>query len=407
MPTFEYQARDHEGRIVGGRLDADNKDAAGEELIKRGQIPVKIQQISVFRKTMAHIFQSGRVPTDEMTLFCRQMYALLKAGVSVTSSLARLSETASNKVLRKVLLEVAEGISSGKTLSKSMSDYPNTFPPVVRSVLDAGENAGKLDTSFLQLSKYLELESQTVKRIKTALRYPITVVITIFGAMMVINFMVVPAFAEMFKSFNTELPLPTRILIGMSDFLTGNWLWLLIGFLVILIFWRYYTSTTNGKILKGYIGIHIPIVGKILHRIILSRFARTFTMIIRAGVPIIQGIELASNSITNLYMQKEFLKMKTDISSGLSLTKAAAKTKMFSPLVLQMLSVGEESGQMDDMLDSVAEFYERETDYDLGRLSGMIEPIVLGILGVMVLILALGVFLPMWSMGNLAGRGGG
>ncbi len=405
MPKYEYRARDQEGKIITGQLEAANQDAAGSELMNRGAIPISIEPVSASSQALAQFFRRGRVPTDEMVLFSRQMYALLKAGVPVTAALVRLSETSSNKTLQRVLIDVAEGISGGKNLANAMADYPGTFPPVMRSVIDAGENSGRLDTAFLQLSKYLELESQTVKKVKSALRYPTIVIVAVFGALMVINLMVVPAFADMFKQFDEALPLPTRILIGTSDFFINYWLYLLVGLLSVIFGWRYYTSTTPGKILQGYLLLNMPIVGKILHRIVLSRFSRTFTMILRAGVPIIRGIELTAKSIGNMYMQLEFLKMQADVSKGISLSKAAAKTGMFSPLVLQMLTVGEETGQIDDMLDNVAEFYERETEYDLGRLASMIEPIVLGILGIMVLILALGVFLPMWSMGRLAGGG--
>jgi MSHA biogenesis protein MshG len=403
MPIFQYRARNQDGKIVTGELESESKDAVGAELINRGDVPVSIEPVSALTQTWRAFVRRGSVPVDEMVLFCRQMYALLKAGVSITASLVRLSETTDNKTLKRVLLDVAEGISAGKTLANAMGEYPNTFPPVMLSVIDAGENSGRLDLGFLQLSKYLELESQTRKRIKAALRYPTIVIITVLGALMVINFMVVPAFSSLFASFGAELPLPTRILISVSNFLLNYWLWLLLVALGGYLSWRYYVATEAGKILKGYLALRLPIVGKILHRIILARFARTFTMILRAGVPIIKGIELAANSIGNLYMQQEFLKMQADIAAGVSLSKAAAKTKLFSSLVLQMLTVGEETGQIDDMLENVAEFYERETEYDLSRLSSMIEPIVLGILGIMVLILALGVFLPMWSMASLAG----
>lgn len=404
MAIFQYEARDLNGKMVKGRLEAASKDAVTDQLVSRGIIPLRITPISSFEQLLDVFRNPGKVPLDEMSLFCRQMHALIKAGVPITNALMRLSETSTNKTLKKLLDEIATKIAEGKTLAKSFADFPRSFPPVVTNVIDAGENSGRLDLAFMQLSKFFELESVTLKRLKSALRYPIIVVVAILGAIFVINFMVIPAFAQFFAQFNAELPLPTRILMATSNFLVANWKLLVLIIFVALFSVRSYLMTHRGRITAGYVLIRIPIVGNIMHRIVLARFARIFTMIMRAGVPIVKGIELASNAVGNAYIQQYFVKMKDSISHGESLTKAADQTKLFSPLVLQMLAVGEETGQVDDMLEEVAEFYEREVDYDLSRLSSMLEPLMLGILGIMVLILALGVFLPMWNMADFARR---
>jgi MSHA biogenesis protein MshG len=272
------------------------------------------------------------------------------------------------------------------------------------SMVRVGENTGKLDIAFQQLAQYLEMERDTRNRIKAALRYPTFVVVAIMAAIGIVNVFVIPAFARVFEGMKMDLPWQTRLLIGLSDFTVAFWPYMLGLLIAAIIGARYYIKTPNGKYRWDRAKLQIPVVGGIINRALLARFARSFAMASKSGVPLIQGLTVVARAVDNDFVAEKILSMRNGIERGDSLTRTAIATGMFTPLVLQMLSVGEETGAVDEMLDEVADFYEREVDYDLKNLSQAIEPILIIAVGILVLILALGVFLPMWDITQLARR---
>jgi len=401
MATYYYEAKDYSGKSSDGLIEADNETHVAAQLAAKNLIPIVIeleQKEIGFQVFLDKLLLRGRVNLDAMVMFCRQMSVLIRAGVPVLAALQRIQETTESDSLADALQGVIEKITGGQSLTAALKHYPAAFPPVVSSIVDAGENSGRLDLAFTQLADYFQLESVTKRRIKTATRYPKIVVTAIVVAIGVINFMVIPAFAKMFESFQVELPLPTRILMASSNFFLAYGYLILIVLVILFFVMRMYLQTPAGILFWDHVKIRLPIIGELLQRIILGRFCRTFAMILKAGVPLVHGITLAANAMGNEYMSQKVVRMRDTISRGETMSRAAADTGLFTPLVLQMLLVGEDTGQIDDMLLHVAEFYEEEVDYDLSQLSTMLEPIILVILGVMVLILALGIFLPMWNM---------
>lgn len=405
MPTYQYEARDNAGKMVKGKMESRSQTAVATDLFKKGLTPISVYQVNTrasLKGLMAFEITPKRVKPDDMIMFCRQMYSLTKAGVPILNSLTRLAETNRSSILKQSLLAVTEKIAAGQSLTSAMSKYPKVFSNVFTSLIEAGEQSGQLETAFEQLAAYFELEQRTKKQIKSATRYPMIVIVTIILAMMIINFFVIPAFAKMFASFNAELPAVTRGLLGMSNFLLSNWPYLLVLVIILVAAWVAYLKTEKGRLRWDYIKLKMPIIGSIVHRVIMARFARVFTMILRSGVPLVHGIGLVSNTIGNAYVAKQMGLIQSGVEKGESLSKTAQESGLFTPISLQMLAVGEEAGAVDEMLLEVADYYEREVDYDLSRLSELIEPIMLIIVGVMVLILALGVFLPMWNMASFA-----
>ncbi len=402
MPSYNFQGRNVQGRIVKGKIEAKDQDEAGILLIKRQIVPIEIviaphEKRSVFKRVLID-FVYGKVKFEDLIIFCRQMYILSKAGVTVTQALKQLAKSTRSKQLRKALEEMVDAILGGKTLTAAMRDQDHIFSLMLINVVDAGENSGQLDTAFLQLAKYLELEASTKKRIKSATRYPTLVIVALLVALIVINFMVVPAFAKMFQSFNAELPVPTQVMIAISNFLTQNWILLAAGVVILFALLRYWITTPVGRLRWDHLKIKVPIIGSIIYRIILARFSRMFAMIMETGVPLVKGINLVANTLGNEYMRQKIAIMREGIEKGESLTKSATDSELFSPMILQMIYVGEQTGEVEQLLKNMAEYYEREVDYDLDRLGDMIEPILLTIIGGMVLFLAIGVFLPMWDM---------
>jgi MSHA biogenesis protein MshG len=407
MGTFRYKARSQRGDTVTGTVEASSADAVAGQLLNSGITPIDIRESLPKKDFLADLkkqLNSSNPDIDELILFCRQMYTLTKAGVPIIRGLVGLADTTRNQVLKNTIEKMRQELEAGRDLSSSMNQHQKIFTPLMISMIRVGESTGQLDEAFLQLSLYLERDRDTRNQIKAALRYPSFVLVAISIAIVIVNIFVIPAFAGVFAGMKMELPWQTQALIGTSDFFVAYWKYML-GVLVALIFWlRYYIKTEEGRYRWDKLKLRIPLVGSIILRATLSRFARTFAMTARSGVPLIQALSVVARAVDNNYVADKVLSIRTGIERGDSLTRTAVATNMFTPLVIQMLSVGEETGAVDDMLDEVATFYEREVDYDVKNISSAIEPILIVSIGVLVLILALGIFLPMWEMTSMASR---
>jgi MSHA biogenesis protein MshG len=404
MANFRYKGRGNRGDLVEGIIDAASADAVASQLINTGITPIDIQEVFVRVDVLTDLrarLAARRVDLDDLILFARQMYTLLRAGVPMTQALTGLVRSARNPTLAESLKDVQASLESGRDLSTSLAQHPKIYPSIFVNTVRIGENTGRLDDAFLKLSAYLDLEKDTRARIKSALRYPTFVIVAIGIAVFVINVVVVPQFAAIFERAGVDLPLPTRILVGTSDFFVDYWVFLLAGLAFLIAGARIYVSTDAGRYTWDKLKLRIPIIGDILFRATLGRFARSFSMSLSAGVPLIQALVVVSRAVDNEYVGDRILNMRNGVERGDSLSRTAAATGMFTPLVLQMMAVGEETGQMDTLLEEVAGFYEREVDYDIKNLSQTIEPILIVVIAGMVLVLALGVFLPMWDLASV------
>lgn len=402
MTLFKYKSRDNQGNLIQGELDAASADAVATYLLQGGLTPVSIKEAfktqGFFEQLDQKMKQSDPVKPKDLIALFRQMYALIKSGVPIANALAILIDPTKSVALNTCLRGIINAISSGQTLTQAFTKYSNIFTPVTISIIDAGENSGQLELSFLRISEHLEFELNTMRQFKAVMRYPTIVITAGLAALMVINFVVIPSFSKLFSSFATKLPLPTRILVAVSDFFVYNWLYLLVAVIVIVIAIRRYLKTRSGRLFWDEYKLKIPLIGNILKQIILARFARIFAMMIQSGVPISQSLVLVARVVNNTYVSKGILFIRDGVEHGESITKTATQSNLFPPMVLQMLSVGEEAGTIDNLLMEVAKYYEEEIKYSLGHLSEMMEPILLVFMGGLVLILSLGVFLPMWNM---------
>lgn len=406
MAHFIYRGRDAQGRESRGELEAVSEMAAADILMRRGILPTELKAGKSSKSAIDWTLLLERhVRLEELVIFTRQMYALTRAGIPILRAMAGLAETTHSKPLKRALLNLGEELGNGRPLSSAMQGHPKVFSSLFVAIVHVGENTGQLEEAFLQLANYFELELETRKRIKTAMRYPGFVLIAIGIAMVILNIFVIPTFAGMFAKFGVELPLATRILLGTSHFFV-HWWWLLLALVVgSSMGWRWWVKTPNGELTWHRWQLRLPVVGDIIERSLLARFARSFAMMLRAGVPLNTALTLVSEAVDNAWMAQCIREMRSGIERGESLLRTATQSHLFTPLVLQMVAVGEETGQVDDLMQEVAEYYEREVDYDLKSLTARIEPILIGIVAVMVLILALGIFTPMWDMMRVV-RGG-
>lgn len=406
MPVFHYKARTASGEMVEGHLEAPSAELVASQLAAGQFIPVRIEAVQVVQDPLEGLrkrFLPGpKVELDDLILFCRQMYTLTKSGVPIIRALRGLRETARKPAMGEALEEVIDSLESGQDLSTALGRQPRIFPLLLCSMVQVGENSGRLEEAFLQVSRYLALERETANQIKQALRYPTFVVAAISIAIGFLSLFVIPTFEKVFRSFGAELPLATRIILGISRFSVAYWPYIFIvtGLAIFLV--ARYVRTETGRYRWDRLKLRLPVVGSIIQRATLARFSRAFAMGFGAGVPLVHALALTARAVDNRFVGSKLEQMRNGIERGDTLTRTAAATGMFTPLVLQMLSVGEETGDIETLLQEVGEYYEREIEYDLKNLTSAIEPILIIFIGGMVLVLALGVFLPMWNLAGVA-----
>lgn len=410
MATFRYQGRNRAGKNVSGHVNAANESAVAEQLMRSGIVPLQIKPAQAKDANQAkksanidvglqlRLLFRRPIPLSDLIMFIRQMYSLTKAGISMLRAVEGLADNATNRQLGDALRDVADQLERGRGLSTAMAEHPLVFPRVVVAVVHVGENTGRLEQSFAQLAQYLEGELDTRKRIKEATRYPIFVSGFLFIAVVVLNIFVIPQFATMFSNFGVELPLITRILLATSDFFINYTAYMIAAVvLVVIAMIRQLKKPASRERWDGW-KLRMPAVGDVVERSLLARFCRSFAVMLNSGVPLTQALGLVSETLDNRYMSVRVADMRKGIERGETLLRVSRNSGLFTPLVLQMVAVGEETGSLDDLLIEAAEYYEREVDYDLKNMTARIEPIMISIVAVMVLFLALGIFLPMWEM---------
>lgn len=398
MPVFDYKGRDAQGSQVSGQLESPDEAAVADALMRRGIMPTSIKQGRAKSDFDLSLWLERSVPLDQMVIFTRQMYSLTKAGIPIIRAINGLAESSHSKLLQRTLHDVSEQMRNGRPLAVAMQGHPKVFNSLFLSIVNVGENTGQLDKAFLQLSEYLELEQETQKRVKAAMRYPSFVLMALVAAMVILNIFVIPTFAGMFAKFGVDLPLPTRILMTTSSVFVNYWHWMLFACIAIYFGIKSWLKTERGRLIWDRYKLRLPIVGDILNRTLLARYSRSFSMMLTAGVPLNSALSFVAQATDNAFMAERIIGMREGIERGESLLRTSNNSGLFTPLVLQMIAVGEETGQVDELLQEAAEFYEREVDYDLKSLTAKIEPILIAIVAGMVLILALGIFTPMWDM---------
>ncbi len=406
MPTFAYKGRNTGGQLIEGVLDGANAGAVVDVMRGLGLTPVEVKEtksrtaksgssmnVTLFKQRITHI---------DLLLFSRQMHTLLKSGVPIMRALSGLQDAAINPEMKRVIGEIRESLEGGRELSQALARHPRVFSSFYLSMVRVGEATGLLEEIFFRLFEHLEFERYMREQVKTALRYPMFVVIAMAIAIVIVNLFVIPAFAKVFAGFGAELPMMTRVLLGFSEFMVAYWPLMLALVIGCVVAFRSWVGTVNGRYIWDRTSLKFPIAGKILHKAALSRFARSFSLGIRSGVPVMQALSNSAQTVDNSYVARCIEGMRENVERGESLLRASISSGIFTPVVLQMVAVGEESGAVDDMMNEIGDMYRQEVEYELKTLGQQIEPILIVMLGILVLILALGIFLPMWDLGKVA-----
>ena len=409
MSNFRYRGRSGRGDLITGRLDAENVEAVAARLLNLGITPLEISPDAAGGISVTELlqkFRARRVSTVDLVLFARQMYSITKAGLPLLRGLKGLAQSTHNVQLRDGLHDVLQSLESGRDFASSLARHPTIFPPLFISMVRVGESTGTLDNSFLRLSEYLAQDQDVQDRVKAALRYPLIVVGIIGIALAVITIFVIPNFAPLFKVLGNDIPWPTRVIMNTSDFARAHGLTILGGLILGIIGLRRHIATEAGRYAWDRMKLRVPVLGDLLNQAVLSRVMRSLAISLDAGLPMIQALTLLARSAGNEYLGERLLRLRDAVERGDSLSRAAGAVGIFPPLVLQMIAVGEETGELTDLLEEVSGFYQREVDYRLRNLTALIEPVLIVGVGAMVLILALGVFLPMWNMIGKVGHTG-
>ncbi len=406
MPYFSYKARNARGELLQGVMEGADSGAVANQLTSAGATPV---QITLTRGGATAKGEGGLrklfarpVTAMDVQLFSRQIYTLLKSGVPIMRGLAGLQESAINPSFGAVIKDLRESLDAGRELSVAMRRHPKVFSEFYLSMVRVGEMTGRLEEVFLRLFDHMEFEREMRARVKSATRYPIFVIAAMAIAIVIVNIFVIPQFVKVFESFHAELPIMTRLLIASSAFMVEYWMQLAVLVVGAFIGLRAWISTSNGRFRWDRFKLKFPIAGKIIQKATLARFARSFSLSSRSGVPIVQALTVVSQTVDNTYLGKRVERMRDSVERGDSILRTAMASRVFTPVVIQMIAVGEESGSLDELMDEIAQMYEREVDYELKTLAAQIEPILITFLGLLVLVLALGIFVPIWDLGKVA-----
>lgn len=409
MPFFAYKARDVRGELLQGVLEGADPGAVADQLMGTGATPVEIvatrqPQGGGAEGWWARLTEKKVTPLD-VQLFSRQMYTLMKAGVPIMRGLAGLQESAISKSFGKVIRDLRESLDAGRELSAAMRRHPTVFNNFYLSMVRVGEMTGRLDEVMLRLFEHLEFDREMRARVKSAVRYPMFVMIAMVIAIFIVNIFVIPQFVKVFESLHAELPLMTRLLIASSRFTVDYWYVMLGGAAIGIVALLRWIATPVGRLKWDRWKLRMPIAGKIVHKATMARFARSFALSSKSGVPIVQALTVVAQTVDNAHLSQRVEAMRDSVERGESILRTAVTAGIFTPVVLQMIAVGEESGSLDDLMDEIAQMYEREVDYELKTLASQIEPILIAFLGALVLVLALGIFLPIWDLGRAAMKG--
>jgi MSHA biogenesis protein MshG len=406
MPRYVYKARNRRREALSGEIEADSVDQVALQLRNSDLTPISIElpvEQNDVLKNLSIALRSSTVSSDELVIFCRALYSLTRASIPIVRALDGLAQSTDSAYFTEILEVIVDDVEAGQELNVAFARHPHVFPPLFINIVRVGENSGKLDEALLQLSDHLELDKQNRRALKSALRYPSIVLATMVIALVIINIFVIPAFAGVFEGFGAELPLVTKILLGFSNFSVEYWPQILGVIIVAVISIRTWVKTELGRYSWDRWKLKIPLFGNLILRGTLGRFARSLGLASQSGVPLLQGLTLVAGTLDNAFLEERVLSMRTGIEHGESLSRTAVAVGVFTPLVVQMFAVGEETGMVDRQLLETAEFYEREVAYQLKTLTETLEPAIIVGLGIMVLVLALGIFLPMWDLSSVAG----
>lgn len=398
--SFAYKVRDRNGRELTGEIEGDSRQNVTAKLRQAGYFIIDVNQ-KTEATTVEDIFQRfKKVKPKELTIFSRQFSTMVNSGLSLLRCLFILEEQTENKKLQKIITSVRQDIEAGQPLSESLEKFPNVFSHLYVSMIKAGEIGGILDITLNRIASFMEKEDELRGKVKSAMTYPVMILIMVILVVGGMIMFVLPKFGEMYKSMGAELPGLTQSLMGLSSLLTGFWWIIFPGIYGSYYGFRKYTKSEVGKPVWDKTKLKIPIVGNLIHKISVARFTRTFGTLLKSGVPILQAIEITGQTSGNYVIEMAMNKIQNSVREGESIGKPLEASGVFPPMVNQMVSVGEETGALDAMLEKIADFYDSEVETAVEALTSIIEPLMMVFVGAAVGFIMIAMYLPIFNMAS-------
>jgi type IV pilus assembly protein PilC len=403
MPSFVYTARETAtGREIRNAVEAASEQAAIAALLNRNLLVVSIQEkISKKGKT-----QGGKVRLVDLVIFTRQLATMVDAGITIVQSLQALAEQTTDKVMRDTIRDISTRVESGESLSEALQKHPKAFNKLYVSMVGAGEKGGLLAEILGRLATYLENSNRLRKKVKTALMYPATVTCVAIGITIFLLVRVIPTFKDIYSSFNAKLPAPTMFMIDLSEIVKKYLILLLLGAGAMVWGWFYFINTKTGRTFWDDRRIKLPIFGPIAHKICLARFTRTLSSLVRSGVPILEVLQIVSQTVGNVMMERAIKISATDIERGEGISNALGKHPIFPSMIIRMMRAGEQTGNIDNMLERISNFLDEEIEATLSGLMSLIEPMMIVVLGVIIGSMVVCMFLPIFNLANIVNGNG-
>ena len=404
MAIYNYKARDKQGKLIAGRIESASSISAEKQIEELKLIPISVEEAASFLwGDFLPVFQT--ISKKDVIVFSRQLATLYQSGVPLTKSLDSLIEFARNKKFKEIIVEVKQDVESGQTLSKSFARHPKVFSEIYVNMVEVGETSGLLYDILVRLALLMEKDMAVKVKVKSATFYPKIVVSAIIIAVVILVGFVIPKFAMLYKSFNVPLPLETRILVAISSFFISYWYIVLIASAALFAGVKFYLNSSAGRLWWDEHKLKIPIFGSIFYKSMMSQFTRIFGLLFQSGLPVNRAFELIRNAVNNKFFTNKIDEIQSDVTRGESITNSFKNSKIFSGIIIQMVSVGEETGHIDEMLGKVADYFDEDLDHQLSMLQASIEPVLLTIIFGMVLFLALAIYLPIIDVINFAKKG--
>ncbi len=401
MPTFRYAAKERSGKAVNGVSEAQDKKALVEALRKQNLIIVSVKEESKKANVSALSRLGGKIKITELVLFSRQMATMIDAGIPLVQALDILSEQIESRVFKSVVQDVKKDVENGLSLNEALAKHPKAFSPLFVNMVKAGESSGALDSIMDRLALYIEKTDSLIRKVRSAMIYPIAVSVMAVVVTLVLMIKVVPVFKSIFSDFGSELPLPTLILVTISDFIVNNiLLWSVVVFVFFTVVMRL-LRTQKGRILYDRFLLRMPIFGIILRKVAVSKFSRTLATLVKSGVPILAALEIVAKTSGNRVIESAVMNVRNSIREGETITAPLMRSKVFPPLVVRMISVGEQTGELEKMLTKIADFYDDQVDAAVAGITSLIEPLIIAFLGTVVGGIVICMFLPIFKISTI------
>jgi type IV pilus assembly protein PilC len=404
MKIFSYTATDQDGKVIKGELESVDKNTVATNIISQGLTPVKIKAksgISLSSMGSLDSINIGRVPIKDRVIFFRQLSVLINSGIPIVEAISICANQVTNKGLKKILVAVGDSIETGKTLSDSFAPYHKLFTPIQIQLLRTAEASGSLDYILDRIATDVESQSKLISEFRGAMIYPVLVIIVAIVVIGLVLTQMIPPMKNLYASFNATLPWPTLFVINVSDFFIAYWPFILIGIVIIILAIYFYTRSISGKKQLDLLVLKIPLIGGLLKKIQVVNFGKTFVLLNRAGVPLVQGLNLIADSLSNTLFSETLKDIANEVEKGKSLSLVMSKYDIYPPLLWRMIGIGEETGNMDTVVSKVVDYFDEETQNLISNLSKLLEPVITIFLGVIVGFIGVSVYLPIYTLGSV------